>query len=115
MSIATLIAKAGHTLTHQRRNDDRGGSGGREANWDTLATGVACWVQPASGRVQEAAARRDMVVSHSVYLTTDLDALADDRLVADTGDDETHTLLVRGQVDLAGLRRCWRIDCEEKL
>ena len=107
-----MIAKAGHTLTHERASDQPDAAGGRRRSWATLASGVPCWMQPASARIRELFARREMAVTHSVYVATDLDCQADDRItVTVRGTD--HVLMVRGYIDAAGLGTFWRIDAEE--
>ena len=81
MSIASMIAKAGTTLTHERASQDTlDPMGGRVARWSQLAQGVACWVQPAGGRVVEAFSQRGIHVSHVVYTATDLACRENDRL-----------------------------------
>jgi hypothetical protein len=110
MSIASMIAKAGQTLTHQRQDAAAvTGSGARKAGaWTTLASGIPCWVQPASADVTARAAAQQMLVTHEVYLLSDLSARANDRLLIGS----TY-YLVHGVTDRAGLGRVWRLDVEE--
>lgn len=108
MSIARLIAKAGTTLTHERR-EVVGTGGSRTTAWTTAASAVACWAQPATARVVQQHAANQTVVSHSVFTATDLGAKAEDRLTISDG----RVLAVVGQVDQAGLGQLYRIDCKE--
>lgn len=109
MSFATMIARVGQTLSHQRPNDKREPGGGRRREWTTLASSVACWKQPATPRVVEQWAAKQTAIDCSVFVAQDLGAQAEDRLVLSDGT----TVLVAGQRDLAGLGRGWRIDGKE--
>ncbi len=110
MSIASMIAAHGTTATHQRQDAQATGmSGGRKAGaWLTIASAVPCWVQPASAQTIARAAAQQMVVTHSIYVQTDLDARSNDRLVIGS----TY-YLVRGFTNQAGLGRLYRLDAEE--
>jgi len=108
VSIDRMIAKAGTTLTHSRR-EITGIGGGRQTSWATQASAVACWAQPASARVMQQHAANQTVVTHSVFTKTNLGAKAEDRLVISDG----RTMAVVGQVDQAGLGKLYRIDCKE--
>lgn len=110
MSISTMIARAGTTLTHQRQDADvTRPSGGRKAGaWPTLHSDIACWVQPASASTLARAAAQQMVVTHAIYVEEDLEALANDRVLVGTV-----YYIVHGFTNQAGLARLWRIDAEE--
>ena len=108
MSIASMIAKGATTLTHQRRGTTQDTIGGRRNTWSTVASGVRCWMQPATARTLERYRQQQMIVTHSVYVQQDLACQANDRLVIGS-----RTLIVKGQRDSAGLGRLWEIDVEE--
>lgn len=109
MSVATMIAKAGQTLTHERQADVRGLSGARASgNWTTLASNVRCWLQPASGRLAERFAAQQLAVSHVVFTATELSVQGNDRLHIGS-----RYYLVRGEVDQAGLGRVYAYAVEE--
>jgi len=108
MSIATMIAKAATTCTHQRRGTTQDAIGGRRNTWSTVASGVRCWAQPATATTMARYSQQQMIVSDSVYVQQDLACQANDRLVIGA-----RTLIVKGQTDRAGLARVWRVDCEE--
>lgn len=109
MSVESMIARSGHTLTHQRAAEaERGAAGGRRIAWATLADEIPCWVQPVQAAVAEHYAARALVVSHAIYVAQDIGCLPDDRLVVGSA-----TYLVRGVRDMAGLSRAWRIDAQE--
>jgi len=111
MSVASMIAKANTTLTHERQDTTRtDASGARIGGWTAVASGVACWRQPAGARVQEHYARREMAVSHSIYVATALDCQENDRVVI----GGTNYVVV-GYLDAsAGLGKAWRIDALER-
>lgn len=117
MSIERMIAKAGKTLRVERRADTRDPGGGRRSGWATVAgtEGTACWPQPAKSHVRQAYASRDLVVTTSVFVATELGVLEGDRLiVSDSGGSEIGTLLAAGaELDQAGLGKVFRIDCKE--
>jgi len=109
MSIATMIRKAGQSLTHERQADARGPSGARKNSaWATVASNVRCWLQPASGRLAERFAAQQIAVSHVVYTETDLNPLGNDRLHIGS-----RYYLVRGVVDNAGLGQLYAYAVEE--
>jgi len=108
MSVATMIAKAGTTLTHQRPTRTSGRTGTTQS-MATQVSGVACWVQPAKSGVIEHYGRRDLTVTSAVFVEQKLGCLDGDTLVISDG----RTLVVHGEVDQAGLARVWRIDAEE--
>jgi len=110
MSITSMIAKAATTLTHKRPDRSaRGRTGASTVTLTTLASAVACWVQPATARVVARYAQRQTEVSHCAFVAQDLDAKADDVLAVSDG----RTLKVIGQADQAGLGKVWRVDCVE--
>jgi len=108
VSVHTLIKRQGTTLTHQRRVSERDRVGAQTNRWQTLASDVPCWVQPASVQLRLAAAQAQTRITDVVYTARDLGARAGDRLLV--GD---RVLLVHGQRDVAGQGRLSAIDCEE--
>ena len=109
MSIASMIAKGGTTLTHERQDSEqRDAIGGRRMAWIELAAAVACWAQDAGGGIVEEYGRLDLRVSHSIYVERDLAVRANDRLTIGAT-----RYLVRGVRNMAGMGRLWRIDADE--
>ena len=111
MSRASMIARYAKTLLHERNVGSADASGGRISSWETLHSAVACAEQPASARTVARFAAVQMVVNTTIFVASDIAALADDRLTIGT-----RVFLVRGYRDAtAGLAYCWRADCEEVL
>lgn len=109
MSIQSMIARSGQTLTHQRADESqRDPSGGRRQVWATLASAVPCWRQPASSAVRELYARRNLIVTHAIYVAQDLALRESDRIFIGSA---YHTVL--GVTDEGGLSKLWRIDAQE--
>jgi hypothetical protein len=72
MSISTLLDKK---LSLQRPALTRDASGGALRAYSSLLANIPCAIAPATAKIAADYARRDMIVDHHVYTTTDLDTL----------------------------------------
>lgn len=105
MAIA-LIGKWVTTITVQRPVVVRSAMGdARDHIWEPVVSGLPASIQPASARIVEAYARRQMYVDVSIYVDQNPGIGEGYRVLADG------TLYdVVGATDRAGLSRLWRID-----
>jgi head-tail adaptor len=71
MSLSSLLDQK---LTLQRQSLTRDASGGLVRSFTQLSADIPATVAPASAKVVTDYARRDMIVDHHIYTTTDLDA-----------------------------------------
>lgn len=67
----SLIDELPHTGTHTRPNYQQDELGGQIAVQETVAAGIACWVQNASMAEIEAYQKKDTVISHKVFFAAD--------------------------------------------
>ena len=72
MSISTLLDRK---LSLQRPAISRDASGGAVRAYSSLLTNLPCAIAPATAKIAADYARRDMIVDHHIYTTSDLDAL----------------------------------------
>ena len=72
MSLSSLLDQK---LALQRQSITRDASGGLVRSFTQLLANLPCTVSPASARVVTDYARRDMIVDHHIFTTTDLDAV----------------------------------------
>jgi hypothetical protein len=70
MSISSLLDRK---LSIQRPTITRDASGGAARTFATILANVPCAIAPATAKIASDYARRDMVVDHHVYTTTNLD------------------------------------------
>lgn len=78
----SLISMLRSTITLQRHTTTKSAAGQPIKTWtaDGSYTDVACDVQPASSSVMLRYMQRQLTVTHSVFLATDIAAKPDDRL-----------------------------------
>ena len=72
MSLSSLLDQK---LTLQRQTVTRDASGGLVRSFTQLLANVPATVCPASAKVAADYARRDMIIDHRIYTTTDLNAV----------------------------------------
>jgi hypothetical protein len=72
VSLSSLLDQK---LTLQRQSITRDASGGLLRSFTQLLADVPCTVCPASAKLVTDYARRDMIVDHRIYTTSDLDAV----------------------------------------
>ncbi len=110
MSIASMIASSGHTISVERPTSARDSLGGRNPSWQAVASDVPAWVQDASATVRELYGRRGIEVTHRVYVDRDLGLQEGDRILF-----AGRNMLVIGATNAAGLGRLWHIDVQERM
>ena len=71
----SLTALLDQTLSIERQTVSADASGGSTRSFSAVLSNVPCAVAPASAKVVADYARRDMIVDHHVYTTSDLDTL----------------------------------------
>ncbi len=96
MSIESTIARAGHTISVQRKT---------EATWTTVYSSVAAWVQPAMSQVVAEYGERELSVTHSIFVATAMTLREGDRVVYGSG-----YYVIRGHRNVGGLNKLWRVD-----
>jgi len=107
-NILSTIARAGHFVDMERPTATLDELGGRSLEWQSVAAGVAAWVQPVAAETREDYARRGMTVTHSVYFATDPSIEVGDRIIF-----RGRKLVVAGVTDAGGAGRLWKAVCRE--
>lgn len=81
----SLIDQLPHTGTHTRPNYDQDELGGQVATQETVASGIACWVQNASMAEIAAFQKIDTLITHKVFFAADPGLLPGDELIVTAG------------------------------
>jgi hypothetical protein len=117
MSISTLLDQR---LSIQRQQLTADASGGSVRSFTTLLANIPCAVSPARSAVKADYARRDIVVDHHIFTTTDLDtALSGGIRLGDRLTDGTIYYLVKGVMKSANAQVSseilYQVDCERRI
>jgi hypothetical protein len=107
--IADLIAQSGHTVSLACLADALDDLGARVNAWTVVSADMPAWVQDAKTEVVESYARRELHVTHAVYILTNPGIREGWRVT----DQRGRTFSVIGFKDEAGLGLLYRIDCSE--
>ena len=106
MSVASMIAKAGTTLSLRKVAKARRKDGTIDEQPVAYRKGIPTWLQPATAEIVAQYAARDMRVSYTAYMETDPEVHNDEATIVVNG----IAYAVRGVRDQAGLNRCWALD-----
>ena len=111
-----MVRKANQTLAVERPQTTADATGAPTLSGHVpIHTGVACWRQPANARVQDVYFRRGITITHRIFVDTELDVQAGDRLVVTLADGtEVKHKALGAPEDMAGLGRAWRLDAEQR-
>jgi hypothetical protein len=114
MSISSLLDQS---LTLQRQTISRDGSGAAVRTYATLLANVPCAISPAGASVVADYARRDVIVTYTIYTTADLDTLVSGGArLGDRLTDGTKSYLVKAVKKsanaLVSSEPLYQIDCE---
>ena len=117
MSISALLDQR---LAIQRQQVTADASGGALRTFTTLLTNVPCAVSPAKSAVTAEYARRDIVVDHHLFTTTDLDSdLPGGIHLGDRFTDGAIYYLIKGILKSANAQVSaevlYQIDCERRV
>lgn len=107
-SIANVIARAGHSVDVQRPLVSEDDLGGRNRIWNTVASGLACWVQPAGSSTIEAYAKRGIIITHRMHFAATPGIRVGDRLKFGA-----RLMVVEGIRNVAETGELWYADCRE--
>jgi len=81
----SLIDNLPHTVTHRRPSYARDEYGGNLETTTNVATGVSAWVQMASANQISEFAKRDQLISHTVYFESDPGLRPGDSIIVSAG------------------------------
>lgn len=109
MSISATIARAGHRVIIAQPVEGRDAVGGRSTGWEDLQFDVSCWFQPANSRTVEMFGARNLVVTHTVYFSSDPELFEGYRLFFDD-----RYFIVVAVKNSAGLNRLWAVQVREQ-
>jgi head-tail adaptor len=79
MSLKSMLRSSG---TLQRQTSTKDASGGKTQAWATVTASVPCDIQPASGNLQFQYAQRHLVVTHQIFVASDIGARETDRFTS---------------------------------
>lgn len=110
-AIVNLIATASHSVQFQTQTETVDSGGARiPGTLGNLGSAMTAWVQPASSDTLESYGKREIRVTHSIYLSADPGVGEGDVAVYDG-----RSFLVRGSRNVSELDRLWKVDVEEQL
>lgn len=81
MSLRSMLRSKG---TLERQTAAKDASGGRTQTWATVTTDIPCDIQPASGNLRFTYAQRHLVVTHQIFVASDIEARETDRFTSDS-------------------------------
>lgn len=113
MGIGNINIRTGTKFNWERTGTKFDAAGSRLPTIELVKKDIPCQMQPASSDVREAYAKRELNVTHSVFLEQVLDIHEGDRITVSGNvgrESWTKTLLVIGYSDLAGQTRIMRLD-----
>lgn len=105
MSVASMIAKAGHVVDIEERTTTQSDTGGRVPSYSLHSAEVPCWVQPAGSDLVELYAQRKIVATNVVYFATNPGIQEGWRL----NWNGTYLIAWSAAEDQAGMGKCWRV------
>jgi len=108
MDIPGTLAIAGHSILLQQPSYTVDAVGGRVATWKTVGNARPAWVQDASSDIVLAYARRDIKVTHRIYVQTNPGVKEGWRILFGA-----RYFLIVGVSDMAGLNELYAIDAVE--
>ena len=79
----SLLENLPHTADHKRRTRQRSGNLGYRDSFSDVATGLSCWIQPASDSDIVEFNKRGITITAYVYFTDDPGIIEEDVLVID--------------------------------
>ena len=103
-----LLGKPGHTITVQRRVLQEDDLGGKVYTWIDKFKDVTAWIQDADTRLIADYERRGLIITHKIYVDTELEINEQDRIKFDS-----QYFTIVGKRAGAGLGIIWRLDAKE--
>lgn len=102
---ARLIKNKGELITIQKPTETKTEDGKVTTVWSDYKTNIYAWIQPTDANTEMKFAKRNITITHKVYLTDSPDVTFGDRIKDASGD----YYIIKDDVDQSGLGRLWEL------